>query len=98
MDSLVDKVWDWFEEHDLHDPYMQYIKMVEECGELAHELTRGNTDTVEVEDAIGDILVTVIGMCHHLNLDAKECLEMSYNEIKNRKGKVVNGSFVKSGE
>ena len=95
MDNLVDKVWDWFEERGLHDVNMQYVKMIEECGELAHELTRGNTDTVEVEDAIGDILVTVIGMCHHLNLEPKRCLDMAYNEIKNRKGKVVNGSFVK---
>ncbi len=96
MDNLVDNVWNWFEERDLHDYHMQYIKMIEECGELAHELTRGNVDTPEVEDALGDIMVTVIGMCHHLNFDPKECLEMAYNEIKNRKGKVVDGSFVKS--
>lgn len=95
MDDLVSKVWDWFDEKKLHDPIMQYTKMIEECGELAHELTRGNRDTLEVQDALGDIFVTVIGMCHHLDLDPEVCLAMAYEEIKDRKGKVVDGSFVK---
>lgn len=95
MGSLVNKVWDWFDEHDLHDPVMQLNKVIEEVGELAHEITRGHRQSPEIEDALGDVLVTVIGMCHHLNYEPAHALGVAYNEIKNRKGKVVEGSFVK---
>lgn len=95
MQELINKVWDWFEEKGLSDPIMQYVKMQEECGELAHELTRGRRNTPEVIDALGDILVTVIGLCHHLNINPDYALSVAYNEISHRKGKVIEGSFVK---
>ena len=95
MDDLVQKVWDWFDEKGLNDPVMQMVKVSEEVGELSSEIARGHRDTPEVKDAIGDSFVTLIGMCHHLDQDPKECLEMAYNTIKDRKGKVINNSFVK---
>lgn len=95
MDDLVSKVWDWFDEKKLHDPVMQMVKVQEEIGELAHEISRGHRDTPEVYDALGDSLVTIIGMCHHLDIDPEVCLAMAYEEIKDRKGKVIDGSFVK---
>ena len=81
MQELVNKVWDWFDEKGLSDPIMQFVKMQEECGELAHELTRGRRNTPEVVDALGDILVTVIGLCHHLNINPEYALFVAYNEI-----------------
>lgn len=95
MDDLVRKVWIWFDEKDLHDPVMQMVKVQEEVGELAHEISRGHIATPEVVDALGDTLVTIIGMCHHLNVPTEVALFAAYNEIKDRKGKVINGSFVK---
>lgn len=95
MNTLVTLVWEWFEHHNLHDPIMQYVKMQEECGELAHELTRGNRKNFEIEDALGDILVTVIGLCHHLGYHPAHVLWDAYYEISKRKGKVIDGSFVK---
>ena len=95
MNTLVTLVWEWFERHNLHDPIMQYVKMQEECGELAHELTRGHRKNLEIEDALGDILVTVIGLCHHLGYHPAHVLWDAYYEISKRKGKVVDGSFVK---
>lgn len=95
MDELVKNVWEWFDEKNLNDPVMQMVKVQEEVGELAHEISRGHRDTNEVVDALGDSLVTIIGMCHHLNIRPEEALSLAYNEIKNRKGKVVDGSFVK---
>lgn len=96
MCTLTKKVWEWFDEKGLKDPMVQFVKMEEECGELAHELTRGRTFSREIVDALGDILVTVIGMCHHLHITPQAALTVAYNEIKNRKGKVVEGSFVKN--
>lgn len=95
MNTLVTLVWEWFERHNLHDPLMQYVKMQEECGELAHELTRGHRKNLEIEDALGDILVTVIGLCHHLGYHPAHVLWDAYYEISKRKGKVIDGSFVK---
>lgn len=95
MNTLVTRVWEWFEIKGLKDPVMQMVKVQEEVGELAHEISRGHRQSPEVEDALGDILVTIIGMCHHLHYHPAHALGVAYNEIKNRKGKVVEGSFVK---
>lgn len=95
MDELVKEVWQWFDEKGLDDPVMQMVKVTEEVGELASEIARHHYDSSEVVDALGDSFVTLIGMCHHLNVSPATALSTAYNEIKNRKGKVINGSFVK---
>lgn len=95
MGTLVSLVWEWFEKKGLKDPVMQMVKVQEEVGELAHQISRNKLQDPETEDALGDILVTVIGMCHHLHYHPAHALGVAYNEIKNRKGKVVEGSFVK---
>lgn len=95
LNDTVLKVWQWFDKHNLHDPVMQMVKVQEEVGELAHEISRAHYDTPEVVDALGDTLVTIIGMCHHLNIEPGYALFTAYNEIKDRKGKVIDGSFVK---
>ena len=95
MDELVDNVWEWFDEKGLDDPVMQMVKAQEELGEAASEIARHHYDTPEMVDALGDTLVTIIGLCHHLHIQPAQALSTAYNEIKNRKGEVVNGSFVK---
>lgn len=95
INELVDKVWQWFDDKHLDDPVMQTVKVMEEVGELAHEIARHNYDSPEVIDALGDTLVTIIGVCHHLHISPAVALGEAYDEIKSRKGKVINGSFVK---
>ena len=95
MGTLVSLVWEWFEKKGLKDPVMQMVKVQEEVGELAHQISRNKLHDPETEDALGDILVTVIGMCHHLHYHPAHALGVAYNTIKNRTGKVVEGSFVK---
>jgi len=46
-------------------------------------------------DGIGDVLVTVIILSEQLGYDPVKCLELAYNEIKNRTGKTINGTFIK---
>lgn len=72
----------------------QYAKVIEEAGEIAHELTRNNLQTPELVDAIGDTLVTVIILADILGIDPVEALGKAYNIIKERKGH-TNGNFVK---
>ena len=86
FDELINNVFDWFDEHDLHDPVMQMVKVQEEVGEIAHEISRNHLDSDELVDALGDSFVTLIGMCHHLDIDPTTALLKAYNEIKDRKG------------
>lgn len=71
----------------------QALKMVSEVGELCDALAK--EDKEKIIDGIGDSLVTIIILSHQLGLSPAECLESAYNEIKDRKGKTINGSFIK---
>lgn len=94
-EELADATKAWGDKHDLHDPVMQFTKMVEESGEIAHELTRNRFNSTALEDALGDTAVCLIILAHILDLDLKDCLEIAYNEIKDRKGATKNGTFIK---
>src|SRR5690554_6118583 len=95
MDSLIEKVEKWFIDRGLDkaDPTKQMLKLYEEMGEVSAGLARNDID--EIKDGIGDVLVVLIGLSMQMNIDITECLEIAYNEIKDRKGKLVNGVFVK---
>ena len=49
----------------------------------------------EVMDGIGDTVVTLIILANLCRRDIEECLKLAYNEIKGRKGKMIEGKFVK---
>ncbi len=72
----------------------QLLKAVAEMGELADSFNKGDLDGIE--DGVGDVLVCLINFCEIQNLRITECLELAYNEIKDRKGTLMpNGVFVK---
>lgn len=71
----------------------QTLKLVEEVGELATSINKGYE--AEQIDAIGDIYVVLTILAQQMGLKIEKCVELAYNEIKNRKGKLVNGIFVK---
>jgi NTP pyrophosphatase (non-canonical NTP hydrolase) len=75
-------------------PMAQAIKPLEETTELLDALNKN--DKAEVMDAIGDIYVTLIGVCVTYGLDIQECISGAYDEIKDRKGHLTpEGTFVK---
>ena len=74
-------------------PWKQFTKLDEECQELARALR--NIDMREIKDAIGDIQVVLAVMCCQLNIDIDDCREIAWEQIKDRKGKMVDGVFVK---
>ena len=45
---------------------------------------------------MGDIFVTLIILCDQLDIYPVDCLAMAYEKIKDRKGKTINGTFIKS--
>lgn len=93
-DDLIRQVKEWGREKGLDDPKAQLNKVIEEVGEIAHEITR-NQNGPELVDAIGDSLVTIIILADILGHDPFVCLTAAYNEIKNRKGVTENGTFVR---
>lgn len=92
---LFEAVALWGKEKGLDDPKAQLNKVIEEVGEIAHEITRNNYDSDELTDAIGDTLVTIIILANILKREPVECLAKAYKEIAHRTGKTENGTFIK---
>lgn len=95
MNKLVKLVEKWSKDKDLDkaDSGKQFLKVIEEIGEVADALVKNKPD--ELKDGIGDTVVTLIILAQQNGLTLEECLETAYNEIADRKGKTVNGVFVK---
>lgn len=74
----------------------QFVKLIEEIGELAHGIAKGRPD--EVEDGIGDAVVVLTILAAQHGVDIEHCIEVAWNEIKDRKGRMVNGTFVKEAD
>lgn len=72
----------------------QALKMVEEVGETCGALLKNKDE--DIQDGIGDILVTVIILAEQLGYSPEECLKLAWNEIKDRTGKTIGGTFIKS--
>ncbi|MEB5950521.1 MazG-like family protein [Enterococcus innesii] len=98
MNELVELVEQWAKKKGLDkaDPSKQMLKVVEETGEVAAALARN--DQVDLRDGIGDVVVTLIILALQNDMDIYECLNVAYDEIKDRTGKMVNGVFVKSSD
>ena len=94
-DILINEIIKWGKSKQLNDARAQLNKVIEEVGEIAHEVSR-NKNGAEFNDAIGDSLITIIILASINGKDPRKCLEDAYNEIKNRKGKTENGTFIKS--
>lgn len=93
-DELIESVIKWRKSKGLNDPKAQLNKVMEEVGEIAHEVSR-NKYGAEFKDAIGDTLITLIILADIAGEKPIECLEMAYEEIKNRKGITKDGTFIK---
>jgi len=71
----------------------QVLKLVEEFGELSTGLQKKND--FYIEDAIGDCAVVLCIIAAQCGMSFGKCLESAWDEIKDRRGQVVNGVFVK---
>ena len=72
----------------------QYMKLIQEVGELSDSLCKGK----DIRDDIGDIMVVLINIMVRNNLNMKDCLSIAYDDIKDRRGKMMDGIFVKEGD
>ena len=94
--KMFKKIRSWATERGLYvsgDPITQYVKLQEEAGELAQALLKD--DQPEVIDAIGDMVVVLTNLAHQRGVSIEKCINDAYKVISKRKGKMVNGTFVK---
>ena len=94
-DDLIKSIEQWATERELNngDSARQMLKTIEELGETAGALAKGQTE--ELEDGIGDTVVTLVILAMQNGLTLNQCLLAAWNEIKDRTGKTVDGVFVK---
>lgn len=93
---MNDLVLKWADERGLlkaENAPRQMLKLMEEVGELAGAMAKNKQG--DIVDAIGDIQVVLIILSKQLGYDYEQCLVDAYNVIKERKGKLINGVFVK---
>ena len=95
--SVFDDIRKWARDRGIYesgDQKTQYVKLQEEAGELAKALL--DKDQAEIEDAIGDMVVVLTNLAELSKLRIEDCIDSAYDEISNRKGKMINGTFVKT--
>jgi len=94
--NVYDLIRDWATEKGIYksgDARTQYIKLMEEAGELAQALLKN--DETEVIDAIGDMVVVLTNLAKLRGHNIEDCITSAYSVIKDRQGKMINGTFVK---
>ena len=94
--KMFENIRDWAKTRGLYDEgnsHTQYVKLQEEAGELAKALLEN--DKAEVIDAIGDMVVVLTNLAHLEGVHIETCIAEAYKVISNRKGKMINGTFVK---
>jgi NTP pyrophosphatase (non-canonical NTP hydrolase) len=97
FDELIENVRFWADNKGIlkaENAPKQMMKVIEELGETAGAIAK-NKATTEIQDGIGDTFVTLIILAYQLGLEPADCLKAAWNEIKDRKGKTINGVFVK---
>lgn len=94
IEELITKITQWHYDRNLIDgstDASQWVKLKEECDELAESIEFCESPI----DDIGDIIVVLINIAERNKLSIEECLAHAYNDIKDRRGQMVDGIFVK---
>lgn len=97
--TMFDKIRSWAHDRNLiagGTPQAQLNKLMEEIGELAHGVNKNRN--AEVMDGIGDAVVVMTIMAAQYGFTIEQCIEVAYDEIKDRKGRMIGGIFVKEAD
>lgn len=93
------KILQWSEARKIipnSTPNVQLLKAMSEMGELSDATIKNDKEAVV--DAVGDVMVCLINYCALQDINLVDCMEVAYDQIKNRKGTLLpNGLFVKDG-
>ena len=94
--SRFDLIREWALERGLYDKgdvKTQALKLVEEVGETCRAILKDNHE--DAIDGIGDCVVVLTNLAELMDHPIEDCIDAAYYEIKNRTGKMVNGTFKK---
>ena len=92
------KIIQWAEARKIipnSNPESQLLKAVSEIGELADATIK--KDKEAIVDSVGDVMVCLINYCALQDINLVDCMEVAYDQIKNRKWILLpNGVFQKT--
>tara|TARA_B100001564_G_scaffold232548_1_gene196473 strand:- start:68 stop:451 length:384 start_codon:yes stop_codon:yes gene_type:complete len=94
ISNLISKIMKWHEDRNLIEGSTdkdQVLKLQQELGELSDSVCKQK----DMKDDLGDMMVIMLNIMRRNNLTMEECLETAYIDIKDRKGKMIDGIFVK---
>ena len=94
--TQFDLIREWADERGLYengDTKTQALKLVEEVGETCRAILKEDDD--EIIDGIGDCVVVLVNLAQLHGVRIEYCIDAAYQEIKNRKGKMENGTYKK---
>ena len=95
--SYIEKITQWHHDRNLIEGSTdkdQFCKLMQEAGELSDSICKGK----DVSDDIGDMIVVLINIAERNKLSISQCLKKAWDDIKDRKGKMVDGVFVKEAD
>lgn len=87
----LDELFEPYEANTAHWNEIEIYKMIDFAG---MEIFK----TRESICAIKNITTNLSGVAYKLNTSLERCLQSAYNEIKDRRGRMVNGVFVKESD
>ena len=99
LTALVSLIRQWGSERNIIGPsakatvYSQFQKLLEEVDEIREGIEKN--DQHEIIDGIGDCTVVLILLAELAGVKFEACLLAAYDEIKDRKGSMIDGAFVK---
>lgn len=94
VDILEKNIVQWHHDRNLIEGATdkdQFMKLIQECGELSDNICKQR----DIRDDIGDIIVVLINITERHGLTLEECMQVAYDDIKDRKGRMVDGVFLK---
>lgn len=95
--NLISSIAQWHHDRNLvagSDDKSQFAKLVQEVGELSDNICKGR----DIKDDIGDIVVVLINIAERNGLSIQECLAEAWADIKDRKGQMRDGVFIKEAD
>lgn len=96
MHSIFEQIRSWAHQRNLIDgatQHAQMLKLTEEVGELAAAIAKNKRGNMEEE--IGDCVVVLTILAEQAGMNIEDCIVTAYNKIRHRKGKMINGTFIK---
>ena len=90
----VNRIKQWHHDRNLidgSDDKSQFAKLIQEAGELSDSICKGK----DIKDDIGDMIVVLINIAERNDVSITECIKTAWEDIKDRKGMMRDGVFVK---